>query len=248
MLPESLLIILSLIVPIGLTACIFYILRVYKQQENKLASLQEEKNNLEKDTNAQMQKILEDARSEAIKIIAAANESAKDILTETHLAKDQQDEISQKNLDTLSQQQEATFQKATEDMTKAFQNSINKLNTEDLSLVKKLTQDIETNITKDLGDFKQILEQETISSQKIVGQKIENQYETTRKEVEAYKLEELRKVDQKIQQLIETTSAAVIHKSLSLNDHYDLVQEALQNAKEQLKLTMPEQTTVASSK
>lgn len=239
MLPDYLLITFSLIVPIGLTACIFILLKSHKTQETRLHELEQEKNSSQEAINLQLEQVLKNAQNEAIKIISEANENAKTVLLQAQVAKGQSIEETQKNLEALKTQQQEAFTKATKDLTDSFQNSINKLQTEDINLVKKLTKDIEDSITYEVGDFKSVLEQETISSQKIVGQKIEEEYKETQSDVEQYKKEELQKVDEKIEELIRETTEKVLHKTLSLNDHYDLVEQALNEAKDHLNLTSP---------
>lgn len=248
MLPDILLIIISLVVPIGLTACILILLRSHKTQEARLRELEEEKMSLQGIASKQVQKITEDALSEAIKIIATANDNAKQILTQAQTLKGQKDAEAQNNFETLMKSQHDAFQKATDDIRLSLQNSIDQLKTEDINILKKLTNNIETDVTQEIGDFKKVLEQETISSQKIVGQKIEEEFKKTQAEAQAYKAEELHKVDEEIEELIKTTTEKVIHKSLSLNDHYDLVEEALKEAKATLKLSTPQPTIKEEAK
>jgi hypothetical protein len=80
------------------------------------------------------------------------------------------------------------------------------------------------------ADFKEILEKETLGSQKIVGEKIEGRYQEVRKEIENYRSTELLRVREDIYKIVENAIELAIGKSLDRQTHEDLVMEALREA------------------
>ena len=82
--------------------------------------------------------------------------------------------------------------------------------------------------------FRSVLEKETISSQRIIETKLQEQYATVGKEVQEYKIQQLTKVDNHVLELVHKTTILALGKSLSVENHQDLVLEALEEAKKQL--------------
>lgn len=99
--------------------------------------------------------------------------------------------------------------------------------------LEAVIQDIEGEALSEMKNFKDILEKETLVSQKIVEEKIEQEYATVQKELSVYKSEKLKEIDESIYKFLANVSKLVFGKVLSLEEHQELVMKALEEAKKE---------------
>src|SRR3989338_10710321 len=90
---------------------------------------------------------------------------------------------------------------------------------ENVNLFKNISKDIQEKAGSEIKDFRDILEKETLESQKIVGEKIESRYQEVQKEIENYRSTELLKVREDIYKIVENTIELAIGKSLDRQIH-----------------------------
>jgi len=166
--------------------------------------------------------ILENARQKAAKIIGDARIVEDKTKSEFH-----------NQLKTVSLNEVRDFEKAANDLLDVYKQELENLKTNTIKMASNITKDIESNTISELKDFKEILKKETYASQKIVEEKIEHDYSQTKKEIEAYKQERLKKVDEEIYNILQNVSILVLGKAISLEDHEQIVIDALNKAKEE---------------
>jgi flagellar biosynthesis/type III secretory pathway protein FliH len=99
--------------------------------------------------------------------------------------------------------------------------------------VSKMCKAVESSSEEQLKDFKEIMKQETYASQKKLEEKIEQDYASTQKELESYKQNEMKKVDESVYKIVYRVSELVLGKGLSLQEHQQIILEALDKAKEE---------------
>ena len=85
---------------------------------------------------------------------------------------------------------------------------------------------------REIKDFKNALETETINIEKAVGQKIATRYDEVKQEVEEYKTKQMAGVEQKINQALAEIGQKILGKTINTRDHQDLVIKALEEAKQ----------------
>lgn len=181
-------------------------------KENERLRLQEHKKELE---------ILEAARQKAAKIIA-----------EAHFVADNTKQEFQEQLRIVSLNKTKDFENIASDFLKLYKQDLEDLKLNTIKIVNNITKDIENNTVMELKDFKEILKKETYASQKIVEGKIEEVYAETNKEIETYKEDRIKKVEDEIYNIIQNVASLVLGKAISLKDHEQLVVDALNKAKE----------------
>lgn len=182
-------------------------------KEKANSTLQEHKKELE---------ILEDARTKAAKILADAHFVDKTTKNEF-----------QEQLKTVSLNEVKDFEKVAVVLLEAYKKELEALKENTIKIASNITKDIETDTMQELKDFKEILTKETYGSQKIVEAKIEQEYAQTEKEIETYKAERIKKVEDEIYNIIQNVARIVLGKAISLQDHEQLVIDALNKAKEE---------------
>ena len=85
---------------------------------------------------------------------------------------------------------------------------------------------------REIKDFKNALETETINIEKAVGQKIATRYDEVKQEVEDYKAKQITGVDQKINKVLLEIAQNLLGKTINARDHQELVIKALEEAKQ----------------
>lgn len=181
--------------------------------------LLKEENHLKHEHKKELE-ILEDARKKAAKIIGDA-----------HFVDNNAKNQFQEQLKTVSLNAIKDFEKTSGDFLKAYRKELEDLKLNTVKIVNSITKDIESDTLSELKDFKEILKKETYASQKIVEQKIEKDYEEAKKAIDAYKAEKIKVIEDDIYKVLQTVSVLVLGKALSLQDHENLIIDALNQAK-----------------
>ena len=194
----------------------------YTKTVRKLYDLHKEKSAAQKEMLKKSDHILEEAREKALKIISGAN-----------LFDDSTRKLFDQELKRISEGQIKTLEKLSYDLLNVYQKELADLKEHNIKTMNIISKDIENSTIADLNDFREILKKETFASQKIVESKIEEDYKTTQKEIEDYKLERIKKVEDKIYEIIKNVSTLVLAKSINLDEHEQLVIDALNKAKQE---------------
>jgi len=190
-------------------------------QETRL-TWQKKESDIESEAHKKAVLILQEARSKATKIISEASAS-QDLLKKTF----------EEQLKAASLDQAKKLETISEDFLKAYQTTLADLKGNNIKTVSNISKDIEDSTKSELEDFKEILRKETFASQKIVEGKIEEDYKIVEKELETYKAERLKKIEEEIYNIIQNVSKEVLGKTLSLQEHEQLVIDALEKAKKE---------------
>ena len=185
-----------------------YLLNVIKQKDL-----------LRKDMDSHSQHILDEAREKAQEIIRAANEKAQEIINQTEIFSRETSDSSNQILATLRKSQKEELEKIHAQLLEEYVN-----------LFKNISKDIQEKAGSEIKDFKDILERETLESQKIVGEKIESQYREVQEEIQKYRESEILKVRDNIYKIMQAAIMLAVGRSLDREIHEDLVMSALGEA------------------
>lgn len=98
-------------------------------------------------------------------------------------------------------------------------------------LTAKMDAALSAVANREINDFKNALEAETINIEKAVGQKIAARYEEVNREVEAYKVKQIAGADEKINKAIAQILQKILSKTISPREHQELVIKALEEAR-----------------
>lgn len=167
-----------------------------------------------------------------IEILEGARQKAAKILADAHFVDNNATKEFQEQLKTVSLNEVKDFEKVAVVLLEAYKKELEALKANTIKIANNTTKDIENNTIQELKDFKEILKKETYASQKIVEEKIEEEYTQTEKEIEAYKAERIKKVEDEIYNILQNVSTLVLGKAISMEDHEQLVIDALNKAKE----------------
>jgi hypothetical protein len=174
----------------------------------------------EKALEQEKNKVLEEAKVQARKIISDAQIRAGQLISEAAAFGDQTKQLLTSELQELQAAELGYYQKALEDTKLQAQASLG-----------GLSKDVKAEVVKQIDAVRTSLAGEIQRAQAQTQQILSSSYQKMEKELEVYKAERLKKVDEKIFEILKDASTKAIGKSLSLEDHEDVVIKALEDAK-----------------
>jgi hypothetical protein len=216
-----------------LAGVIFFLAREYSKTSQRLHELEKANNNIQSQLSQQPVKLLEEAHQKAQEIIELANKQATEILASSKVYENNSNQALKDKLSMLEKQQENVFTKASDDMKVAYQNMITQIQEQDINTLKTMTKEIESDVAADFKEFRDILEKETINSEKIVKEKIDEEYLSIEKDLENYKKQKYQKIDEDIYKILYRVSEMVLNEGISYDKHKELVIDALETAKKE---------------
>lgn len=212
-----------LILALCLVVIVIYLVRVTKTLH---ASLEMKDEAFRKNAN-----LLDEARIKAVRIIDDANNQALDIVSKVTLSSNAASETFKQDLSRISLTQIKEFEKATSDFIALYSKILQDLRIKNVEVFQNASKAIEVNTMAEIENFKESMQKLTVVSQKEVGKKIDSDYENAKGEIEAYKKEELQKIDLGVYELLEKLGKMVLGKALNLSEHEDLIEKSLEKAK-----------------
>jgi len=206
------------ILSLALVGLVFY----YGKTIHKIHSYRREEEHLKLQMHKKADEIIEEAR-----------QKGNNILSQAHSNYDKEESAFRESLRASYANQIKDFEKVSQDFLKTYQNELDLIKIQTIQVLKNISKDIEKHTLLEINDFKDILKKETFASQKIVEQKIEKDYEEAKKGVDAYKAEKLKIIDNDIYKILQTVSMLVLGRTLSQQDHENLIIDALNLAKKE---------------
>ncbi|MBI2414268.1 hypothetical protein HYV31_00280 [candidate division WWE3 bacterium] len=179
----------------------------------------------------QAAEILDKARKESLKIIAETNMRSRDVLgLIDNLAKESKRSLNL-SLDTLAAKHEEALQKTSNELLSNYQDIIEKQKQESISVLDKVSSNIEKNADLQVDEFEDALERKTIEVEKLVEDKLDASYKKVEGEIAVFRDAQLKKATESIYDILHQVSIKVFGKVLSVEDHEDIVMQALNDAK-----------------
>src|SRR3989344_5741963 len=166
--------------------------------------------------------LLDEARNKAVRITDQANNKALDIIQKANLFVNVKNYDFNKELKSVTQKELKAFEKTTLDFIKVYENVLNDLKTRNVEIFQNISNNIETSTLGEIKKFNSVIEQETISSQKMLA-----------KDIDAYRQDRLRIVDERIFEILEKVSKLVLGKAISPSDQEALIIDSLEKAKKE---------------
>lgn len=216
-----------------LAAVLFFLTKAYTKNSERLHETEKITTHLQNQLTEKPIKLLEKAHEQSQEIIDQANKKASEILASSKTYEDNSSQVLREKLAELEKQQASIFTKASEDMKLAYQNLITQIQEEDINTLKSMTKDIESDVLADFKEFRDVLEKETINSEKVVKEKIDEEYLVMEKDLEEYRKQKYQKIDDDIYKILYRISEMVLNEGISYDKHKELVLDALETAKKE---------------
>lgn len=184
---------------------------------------------IEAERNKKMLEVIQKAGQDYLVIITNANKKAKEIVRNALSIKKSSEKDLEKTLEEFEKEQEALIQKTSEDLFEKYNIKVD--DNQDIKVSSNISKDIETYSDIQISEYKEIIEKETLESQKIIEQKTADEYQKIEEELNTFKKEKMKNIEENLHRIIKEVTEAAIGKSLNLEDKEDLIKKALEEAK-----------------
>jgi hypothetical protein len=198
-----------------------------RESQQALTQAQNQSNQIIGQAVKKAQAILGQAEAEEIKLV----QGSKDLSQKFEQAAQQQftqtsqgaEQGLQKEVQAILTQTQQAHQQYLGYLTQ-LKSQIDQTHQDSLSLVKERVNGLFENFEQNLSNFLSETEQKTVYS-------IELELRATRELINTYKQQQLKLVDDNVVAILERSLGLILSKRLSLQDHADLINEALEKAK-----------------
>lgn len=178
--------------------------------------------------------ILQQSHEKGMKIIEEATKKARLIIEEAQVFSEEAKTQFSSDFKATSKKYEEFLESRSGEVTKLYEKFITDLRSDAEEQFKVITKDMENHSLTIIGEFRETLEGERIFMHKELGSKIAEEYKKAQKHIEDYKVDQMKKVDKQVFDILHALTSNVLGRSLSLKDHEDLVQRALAQMKAEM--------------
>lgn len=221
--------IIAILTIVILGVCYYYGMLVHKfskvQKENLYLRYHMQEKSLGK---------INEAREKAMKIVQDAALQADEILKKTQVFQTDTSQNLQQELHELTAKQKEALLKASEQLSSSFAESIKQLEDEDINLFKNASKGIEEATLKEVEEFKTHLTADTVGSQKKVDDKVQEAFHQALEDVEGYKAQRLKTIDDELFRILSDVTKEIIGKRLSYDDQKELLTHSLAKVKQEI--------------
>ena len=211
------------------------LLAAYFELLKRNALLEKKELKIEAEKNEKILEIIEKAQKDYLAIISQANKRAREIVKNAVSIKKDSENSLEKALEEFEKEQEALLQKTSQEVFEKYKIKLDEVNDKNINIVSNTSKGIEEYANKQVTEYKEIIEKETLTSQKILEQKTEEEYKKIEEELKAYKEEKLKRIEENLYRIVKEVTETAIGRGLNLEDRENLVMEALEEAKKSEK-------------
>jgi F0F1-type ATP synthase membrane subunit b/b' len=194
----------------------------YRKLIEKYEKIRVSREEEEKALGVEREKVLAEAKVQAKQIVSDAQTRAGQLISEAASFGGKTQELLGKELQKVQAVELGYYQKA---LQAARQDASASLG--------GLSQDVKEEVIKQIDTVRTSLTGEIQKAQLETKQMLSASYKKMEEELAVYKAERMKKVDEKIFEILRDVAAKAIGKALSLEDHEDIVVKALEDAKKE---------------
>ncbi|HLD01257.1 MAG TPA: hypothetical protein VJC10_00110 [Patescibacteria group bacterium] len=178
-----------------------------------------------------IQNLLTNAKEQANTILKDAGVQANMLLGTTVSFSKEAQQLTREKLSQIVTEQQNAIAKLVTELGQAEQQAIQHAADKDIQTIQTIAQDITAEAEKEIRDFRSVLQRETLSAQRIISSKLEQENTQLEKELVDYKSNQMQKIDDAIVTIIGKVAKQTLGKTISEQEHSQLIVEALKNAK-----------------
>ncbi len=175
--------------------------------------------------------LVQQAQKQANAIVERAVESAKHILFETEYIKHDITKEMQDSLQKVAEETIKMVQGRSAESEKEFRTIVDEIKSDFAKEASEKLDAIEKVAKEETDDFKDILRRETVGAQEVIGRKLNEDFESVRKEIADYKKIKLEEIEKNIHSILRQVILDAVGAGTTLQVHEDLIKQSLENAK-----------------
>ncbi|GEM_PF-4579713 len=176
-------------------------------------------------------KILKDAHKKAGSILRQTAEKASKMLAQSSYLNDEIHQDFDNTLQHIANQDLSHLGRENQSFMQDYHKSLEQIKQEYMEQLHEVVQQIKESSESEMQGYRDSLRQETIDAQQIVGQKINEEFEKSQREIQVYKQKQIDQIDKSIQSKVDDIAKKVFGKAISAELHEKLIIEALEEAK-----------------
>lgn len=177
--------------------------------------------------NKEYKTLLESIQVEHAKMLEDARAALKDV---EYMKKEFQVDL-QNEVKSVLEEAHKSVSVETDKFDKEYVELLSQTKQEYLTKAEETLKVLEKIPEQEMEAFREVLHTETLSAQKLLGNRINELFVAAEKEVDAYKQNRMSEVEEKMQTLTSRVLEDVLSKKLTRADHENLVKKALEKAK-----------------
>lgn len=217
LLSESMILYIAILVFIALTLLLTALVIAYLRLVNKYLELKEAK-----EKGVDPEELLSAARIKSQKILEEAIIRANKIISQSQVF------LEEHNKDLLQ-----ILNKVSEMYAKRYQESLGLVQEEAIKMLQNIPNDLKVFMVSAIDGFRETLTKEVEKTQKEVADSLRESIIAAQHEIERYKEERKREIDERIVEYVAEVTKRVLRKEISIDEHEKLVLKALEEAKRQ---------------
>lgn len=229
----SLIIIFLVIICLILGVSLVIVIQDLFKLEKRLQKSDEEntgyKNALQKEADI----VLDDAHKRAMHVVDEANRKAMEIVSSSESYSNESKQLVKNSLDSVTKAEAEQISRVGNEMAASYKTALEDVKKEGNEVIATITKDLEKQAAEDVTEFAQAVKQGTVESQRIIQERMDQEFQLARKEVEGYKQVQMKKAQDEIFTLVKVLTESALGKGLTIDQHQTLVTQALEEAKAQ---------------
>ena len=175
--------------------------------------------------------LIQQAQKQANAIVERAVESAKHILFETEYIKHDITKEMQDSLQKVADETIKMVQGRSVESEKEFRTIVDEIKADFVKGASDKLDAIGKVAQEETEDFKDILRRETLGAQEVIGRKINEDFETVRKEIAEYKKTKINEIEKNINAILRQVIIDAVGTGITLQTQEDLIMQSLEEAK-----------------
>lgn len=208
---------------------VFFVRNMKKMQAREL-----EKSKIDSHLQKKAADLLDEAQEKASAILEKAQTKSLELINAAQFYNNETKHVFEDQLKAARENQADEFNHTSQEFLESYKKAVEELKSDDIKDLHNISKDIEKDAQRQVGDFANIIEEETVQAQKIIEEKIEAEYKKVREEVDHYKTTQMAKIDDQIYAIIKKVTEEAIGKGLNIQEHEQMVVDALDKAKKEI--------------
>jgi len=123
------------------------------------------------------------------------------------------------------------------EIANSYRKALEKENNENIQTLAKTAEVIKNEVMSDIDKFKDSMRDRTYETQKKIEEKLQKSYEQVEEEIKQYKKDKINNIQENIFNIISEITEKVVGKSISLEDHENLIIDMLKDEIKKLGLS-----------
>ncbi len=177
-------------------------------------------------------RILDDARAKSMGIVSEATHRAQTSISAIEKLSSESKSLLSTELDELAKAQAGALKTSSLELLESYKTALTKQQEESIQSLEEASGAVEKELLQEVDEFKETLKEETADIHAKVEEKVLAEYAKVEQELDSYKTRRTKEIDETIYDILQDVSKRVLGEALSMEDHQDLVLQALEEAKQ----------------